>query len=93
MKVVYKYQLKIADQQNVLMPRGPKILSAGLDGMDRVCVWALVDTDKPTHVRSIRVAGTGYELEDAEMWTFVGSVMQSRFVWHVFVFCYEGGEV
>lgn len=93
MKTVFKYALKITDEQQILMPKGATPLSVGIDNNGGLSVWALVDTAAPKHVRVFRVAGTGHEIPHRVMWNFLGTVMAYPFVWHVFVFAYEGGEV
>jgi hypothetical protein len=92
MKQIWKYPLKITDEQQILMPRAAKIVSAGLDLRGELCVWALVDPARPVHVRPFRIVGTGHPFEDT-MWTFVGSVLAHPFMWHVFVFEIEGAQV
>lgn len=92
-KSIWKYQLEVVDQQQVLMPKNAKIISAGIDNENRICIWAIVNPSAPKHVRAIRIVGTGNPLEEADMWTFIGTVPAYPFIWHVFDFAYEGGEV
>ena len=54
MKTIWKFPLEVKDKQQVLMPRGAVILSAGIDNRGSICVWALVDPKRPLHVRPIR---------------------------------------
>lgn len=83
---IYKYKLRITDEQEVLMPERFRALSVGMQGNDLI-VWALVAED--THKIPIKfyVVGTGnpaeHVMEDGVL--FVGTVQMQTFVWHVFV--------
>ena len=81
MKTTYKYPLQITDQQTVTMPAGAQILHVGLGPHGDVCLWALVDSGKPTELRHIVVTGTGHPVPDGV--TYLGSVTSGIFVWHV----------
>jgi hypothetical protein len=67
------------------MPRGATALSAGLDPVGQLCVWALVEPELGTLPVRARIVGTGHLAEDLNRWRFVGSVTQGLCVWHVFV--------
>ena len=90
---IWKYPLKITDLQHLHIPLGGKILSCGKDSTGMICVWARVVPERPKHVRAIRIVGTGNPFEAADMYTFVGSIVDGPFVWHIFTFNYEGGEI
>jgi len=92
MKQIWKYPLKITEEQQILMPRQAKILSAGLDPHGELCVWALVDPARPVHIRRFRIFGTGHPFEDT-LWALVASVLVHPFMWHVFIFEIEGAQV
>lgn len=85
MKAIWKYTLKITDEQSVKMPRGAKILStASQDGS--LCVWAEVDPSRWAKGDTVDVAfavvGTGNPM--SHRGSFVGTVVMSPFVWHVY---------
>ena len=61
MKSIYKYILQDADVQSVSMPEGAKILCVQVQ-YGAACLWAEVDTDKPSVDRTIEMFGTGYEM-------------------------------
>ena len=92
-RTIWKYQLQITDQQQVFMPKGAVILSAGVDNENKLCIWAAVNPKAPKHVRAIRIVGTGNPFEDSDMYRFVGTVPMYPLIWHIFDFAYEGGEV
>ena len=59
---VWKFALEAApDVQEVEMPAGARLLSAGEQGSS-LCIWALVDPAQPLVIRRIRIAGTGHLL-------------------------------
>jgi hypothetical protein len=77
------------DQQDIILPKGSKILSvAVLNDVDLV-IYALVDVDtneKETH--TLIIHGTGHCADDVNNpnCRFIGTVdmCNSRLVWHVF---------
>lgn len=83
---IFKYELRPIDEQMVQMPAGAKVLSAH-EQHGGVCVWALVDPDKPLASVRFRVLGTGHEFENPEAWKFVDTVklMGGNLMFHVFV--------
>ena len=93
MKTIYKYPLEVKDLVRISMPRGAKVIHAGFDPQERLCVWAIVDTDRPLHVRAFCVAGTGNPFESPDMWEHINTVRIGPFIWHIFVFTIEGGEI
>lgn len=82
MKTIHKYRLKIVDYQSIETHIGAEIISVGeQDG--NLCVWAMVDTKKPSVEKKIWVIGTGnYCAPSVE--GFVGTVAIGPHVWHVF---------
>jgi hypothetical protein len=87
---IWKYPLRVDDEQQVDMPIGAKVLSVGVQH-GTLCVWALVDpTSKETTPRTFWIFGTGHAFpktwSTGNMAAFVGTVMMSNgfLVWHVF---------
>ena len=66
---------------HIEMPRGSTVLHVHMQG-DDLCLWALVDYDRPTEQRTFAVHGTGREIENAG--SYIGTVHDQEFVWHVF---------
>lgn len=60
MKTVWKYNLELTDHQNIQMPVGAVPLSVGMQGSQAV-IWVLVDTERASQSRRIRIVGTGQE--------------------------------
>lgn len=90
MKVVWKFDLEIMDDQAVEMPEGAELLAvADQYGSFRdLTLWARVDPDAEPERRVILICGTGHPVGDEP---HVGSVITAggALVWHVF----DGGPV
>lgn len=87
MSVVYKYPLRIDDEQIVTMPEGAELLHVA-EQRGELMLWArVIPTGQRTVARTILIRGTG-----APIWTqpHVGTVITEggALVWHVF----DGGE-
>jgi len=82
---VWKFQPRIADVAVVEMPKGARILRAGIQGVT-FCVWALVDPKAPMAERRIRIAGTGHDIAPSHTETYVNTFEMNggALVFHVF---------
>ena len=89
MKAIWKFPILIDDEYMSAMPRGAEVISAVLSPRDpnRIDVYAVADPGHPMVGRKFLVEGTGHPLEDGA--TYVATVLQPPFVWHVF----DAGEV
>lgn len=84
MSVIWKFPLMLTDEQTVDMPAGASVLSVA-DQNHVLTMWALVEPSAPLAPVGVRILGTGNPApSDQASWTFVGSIHQSAFVWHVF---------
>lgn len=88
---IYKYELKITDIQDLLLPEGAKIISVGMqiphgEKKERLFLWAIVDRDQPLVARKIRVFGTGHKMYCEHELDFIGTVQMTTapLVWHIF---------
>jgi hypothetical protein len=86
-RTIHKYPLTITDRQQVLMPPGAQILTAQFQN-DQLCLWALVEHERPTEKRAIRIAGTGH-LISTETLRYIATVQSIQgptkgLVLHVF---------
>lgn len=82
MKTIYKYPLVITDVQVVAMPSGAKVLSAMVQN-GVLCLWAEIETESIEVAREVLIVGTGHPIRFD--WPYVGSVIMSPFVWHVYL--------
>jgi hypothetical protein len=80
---VFKYPIKIEDEQTVKLPEGAEIIYVGLDPGGTPCLWAIVNERSVRVNRTIYVAGTGHPLPKEKI-RHLGSILQHPFVWHVF---------
>jgi hypothetical protein len=87
MQTIWKFPVRATDAQTVSMPEGAEILTAQFQG-ETLCLWAMVDSEKPKQERVIEIFGTGNPV-----WVDMG--VQRKFiataqmptmplVWHVF---------
>ncbi|HSE44881.1 MAG TPA: hypothetical protein VLA89_06090, partial [Gemmatimonadales bacterium] len=72
MKTVWKYPIKIHDEQLVEMPGNAHILCAQVQH-GQVCLWALVNPEMPPESRKILITGTGHEREDLDFAQYIGT--------------------
>lgn len=72
MKVIWKYAVKMQDEQEIEMPKNAKMLTVQVQN-DVPCIWALVDPNETKELVKFRIVGTGNEFEDA-------MVMDSRYI-------------
>jgi len=80
---IWKYELRVDDRLTVIMPRGARILSVGVQGKT-ICLWAMVNPETAEQeLRIIAIYGTGNPLPE-DPGTFIGTVQTPPFVWHVF---------
>ncbi len=86
-KRIWKYQLSVAFQQTIFIPKGSRILSAHAQN-EMICLWMLLDPDRSDSQTEteIRIFGTGHPIEDESGvdLRFIGTVLIGQFVWHVF---------
>ena len=80
MKRIYKYELK---EGGVEMPIGAKILTIQ-DQNNRAYIWALVDIDAECEFRYFAIAGTGEDFPEADDFTYINTIQDGQFVWHIF---------
>jgi hypothetical protein len=85
MKTIHKYPLATADEIEIAMPADAELLCVR-EQYGTPCLWALVNTSKPSVFRRLRMVGTGHNLDDVSTRKYVGTVFEAggQLVWHVF---------
>ena len=84
MNSIWKYELKVADEQLVEMPAGSLLLDVQVqNGVP--CVWARVDPQQPKVKRKLVTYGTGHPVPDTTG-DHVGSyqLQGGALIFHVF---------
>lgn len=83
---IWKFLLKIEDEQTLDMPEGAEILSVAMQG-DTPCVWALVNPSNVTGYVRVETYGTGHPIQGEPKGWFLGMYLAhgGAFVGHVFV--------
>jgi hypothetical protein len=86
MKTVHKVQLEMTDEQTVEFSSAfIKPLSVQFQ-QGKLCLWAIVDVDKPGYYFKVIIRGTGHALDfDLAAHQFVGTVQTDGLVFHVWV--------
>lgn len=90
MNKIYKYKIRLADEQEIIVPEqeiivpfGAKPLYTNLDGNTEFCIWFSVNTEMSSGPRKVYIRGTGHPIPtDAE---YIGTIKELPFFWHVFV--------
>lgn len=87
---IFKYELQLADDQQVELPHGAEILSVQFQkdqqGHEILQLWALVDEYEKIMVpRLIRMYGTGHYMA-GHPGKFLGTVQEAggALIWHIF---------
>lgn len=82
---IWKFPLVITDIQQITVTEGAIILSVGTQN-NSVCVWVMMDPKAKDQKRTIRIYGTGHEIQESEFLKFIGTVAthNDALRWHIF---------
>lgn len=86
-RVIWKWPLSVAPHElTATMPVGAEILHLANDARTGMpAMWARVDPSaEPYETRRFRWAGTGDLLELVDAGTYIGTIHERGFVWHLF---------
>jgi hypothetical protein len=82
----YRVSSNTSDQVDVLMREGAVIRAVGIQGHDSshpaIFAWAETPGGDFTVTRRFRVIGTGFDIPNPG--TYLGTVFDGPFVWHVY---------
>lgn len=83
MNMILKYSLNTNTEQEVILPKGAKILSVQpKDGI--LTMWAMTPRQPSYPVkRKIRIYATGQYIDDTNL-AYIGTAQVGIYVWHVF---------
>ena len=82
---IFKYELKITDEQAIKMPSQSEILTAQVqDG--KIQLWAIVYPSNPKELIAIEIYGTGSPFPSMGMAErkYISTVQLNGLVWHIF---------
>ncbi len=91
MRKIFKYPLRIVDEQSINAPESIIPRSVGLDPTGALCLWAEV-SDSTLHgsienqerkTLWIYIVGTGHEIP-VQATKYVGTVRQATCMWHIY---------
>lgn len=89
METIWKYKLKVTDEQIIKMPLLAEILTVQGQG-DDICLWALVNPEAEKEDRTILVFGTGnpipktFEYHINAFYIGTAQMYNGALVWHIF---------
>jgi hypothetical protein len=83
MQTIWKCELEIIYQQCLYVPAGGQPLFAAMQN-DKLCIWFLVMPKAIPMTFQVRIHGTGQPI-DTIGFTYLSSVLDGQFAWHVFV--------
>jgi hypothetical protein len=82
---IFKYVLKVQDEQAIKMPIGAVVLSVQFQ-RGVLSMWAIVNPNNEDELRCFEVYGTGADFPSLGMAErkHLATVQEGPFVWHVF---------
>lgn len=83
MKTIWQFELKLQESQDVRMPKGARIIHVGLDHLDQLCLWAIVNPNAIFTTRIILILSTGQLYYEGST-RYIGTVKKDQFMLHVF---------
>jgi len=84
MQTIYKYELvNVPGRQTLRLTEGAKILCIQIQS-GTACVWVQLDTDAQPWEFTIRIVGTGHNLQKVKGYEYVGTFQDPPYVWHVY---------
>ncbi len=99
MKRIFKYQLKLTDEQELKLPKSASILSViNQNGVPTVYVL-IDDEEKETFTWNFYIVGTGNPADHIDYHSsfkilhFLNTIQIDPFVWHIFYEFKQGGII
>ena len=84
MKRIFLYDLEVIETQTIILPVSAIIISIK-ERANCLVLYALIDDEeKETKSHTIRIVRTGHPFMDSDECTYLGTVSQYTFVWHIF---------
>ena len=86
MRIIYKYELKLEQEQIVNLPIGYEILSAK-EQRGKIVIYAMINLGEKEYEKVvIRIVGTGgpEHSDFLRVYKFIDTVMVGVYVWHIF---------
>lgn len=82
MRTVHKYVISITRGSRLLLPDTARVVHVGMQ--NDLCLWIELETEEPyRNEKTFIVIGTGHPVPQDG--TYVGTVFDGPFVWHVYV--------
>jgi len=84
MRIIYKYVLKLEDEQIIKIPKYSDIIKVDHQ-QEQICMWVDGRSDVDLHPVKIRIIGTGRPIPEHEDLNYLDTVIMDYFVWHVYI--------
>lgn len=84
MKTIYKYSIKMTDEEQIIeMPKGSDVVTF-VNKIDGIFLYAVVDTDTTeTEKRKFFVCGTGWPIR-CDAYEYIGSILLTEYeIYHL----------
>ena len=82
-QTIYKYRLRIADEQEIEMPMGAGLMAVQMQN-GHPCLWALVDPINSLEKRKILIRGTGHDAPGVGRYISTFQMQDGALVFHAF---------
>lgn len=82
MKTIWKFEIPVADEVTVSMPRYAEILDVKAASPSLLNLWAIVDTTSAPAPRRLSIRGTGHPL--GGVGKHIATTQAHPLVWHIF---------
>ncbi len=85
MKSIWKFPLKVTDEQTISIPKDYQPLDVQVQNGEP-CFWAKVNPESPKVELTLVTRGTGHEIPDGVVEDYIGTYQMAggALVWHVF---------
>ena len=83
MRTIHNYPLYVGKSIECWLPAGAKVLKVDRQGQ-ALCLWAEIEDSAPFERRLFSVFGTGHAMPDHVPLTFIDTVFDGSYVWHVY---------
>ncbi len=84
MKTIWKFPLKVTDEQTLQIPNGAQLLTVQTQG-EIPCLWALVDPNAERKPCVVQTYGTGHPIREVGAYLSTYQMSGGALVFHVFV--------
>lgn len=82
-QTIYKYPLKVSDEQTILLPKGAQMLTVQIQN-GQPCLWVLIDPSNLPESRKVFIRGTAQDVTGLGRYISTFQIYGGDLVFHVF---------